>query len=76
MWIYASLRFPTDLDRYPEKLGGFVCKERMEGDPNNLHILYAVLRYEKLGLRIKFVFQGEQIGGLWLNYTELKEELQ
>lgn len=57
-------------------LGGFVCKERMEGDPNNPHILYAVLRYEKLGLRIKFVFQGEQIGGLWLNYTELKEELQ
>ena len=56
-------------------LGGFVCRERMERDSDNPGIIYAFLRYQKLGLRIKYVFQRGQIGGIWLNYTVEKEEL-
>lgn len=35
------------------------------------HVVYQSVRYEKLGLRIKFVFHGGQIAGLWLDYEEL-----
>ena len=64
--------FRLILDDTLKPLGRFEYRERMERDPDNPCIIYAFLRYQKLGLRIKYVFQSGQIGGIWLNYTERK----
>lgn len=54
-------------------LGGFVRLEIMKRDKENKNIFYSYLRYEKLGLIIKFVLHDNKINGFWLSYYELKE---
>lgn len=36
-------------------------------------IVYQHVKYEKLGMRIKFVFHGEKLEGLWVTYYEIFE---
>ncbi len=52
-------------------LGEFISLERIERDCGAENVYYSLLRYEKLGLRIKFVVFEEKINGLWLSYYEL-----
>lgn len=52
-------------------LGNFCEIERLENDKTNTDIFYQFIRYEKLGLKIRYVFIEEKIHGLWLGYYEL-----
>lgn len=52
-------------------IGGFVCKDRIEQDREYGNVIYSYLKYEKLGLYIKFVFAQDKIHGIWLNYYVL-----
>lgn len=52
-------------------LGELIAVEALSIDARFPHILYQSVRYEKLGLRIKFVFHGGKIAGLWFHYDEL-----
>lgn len=52
-------------------LGAFVSFEKTISDDEQKSIFYSYLRYEKLGLRIKFVLFGEKICGFWLSYYEV-----
>lgn len=52
-------------------LGDFVAFAPLSVDAQFPHIVYQPVRYEKLGLRIKFVFHGGKIDGLWFHYEEL-----
>lgn len=52
-------------------LGGFVSFGALSGDRKYANILYQYVEYEKLGLKIKLVFHGGKVCGLWLNYYEL-----
>ena len=55
-------------------IGHFVCKDRVECDTEYPNIIYSLLKYEKLGLLIKFVFHGDKIHGIWLNYYEIEKD--
>ena len=52
-------------------LGCFAAAEKTERDPVYPNVVYQYLRYEKMGLLIKFVFTKEEIGGLWMGYYQL-----
>lgn len=52
-------------------LGAFVDFDNIIPDPKYNNIIYQYVRYEKLGLKIKFVFHNGYIEGLWFNYYEL-----
>ena len=54
-------------------LGNFIKAERIEGIPHMQNIVFHYLRYEKIGLRIKYIFRGQLISGLWLDYYETGE---
>lgn len=64
--IYEAVRKDT---LFP--LGAFVDFDYIIPDPKYNNIIYQYVRYEKLGLKIKFVFHNGYIEGLWLNYYEL-----
>ena len=51
-------------------LGDFVSIENQYIDNDYPNVIYQRVRYENLGLRIKYVFCLKQITGLWLNYYE------
>ena len=53
-------------------LGKFISLEKICRDRKIRCVYYSYLRYEKLGLCIKFVLNGNEINGLWLSYYELK----
>lgn len=53
-------------------LGKHVMIDKTETDNSFSNIIYVYLRYEKLGLYVKYVFNNGQISGIWLNYF-LKE---
>ncbi len=53
-------------------LGKFAAFGPITRDPRCGHILYSHVKYEKLGLKIKFVFRDGQINGLWLGYSEVQ----
>ena len=55
-------------------LGNFLLIDGIETDDNFPQKMYAYLRFEKLGLKLTFVFCGEKIDGLWLGYYETKGE--
>ncbi|MBQ9079835.1 MAG: MerR family transcriptional regulator [Clostridia bacterium] len=52
-------------------LGNFVSLDKLEYDKKHPHIAYQFIKYEKLGLKIKYVFYEQKIQGLWLGYYEL-----
>ncbi len=49
-------------------VGSFVSVETVTIDPNYANIIYSFVRYEKMGLRFKFVFHNGKIDGLWTSY--------
>lgn len=53
-----------------EPLGSFVEFGELVTDEHYNNILFQYVKYEKLGLRIKFVFHGEKLSGLWMMYYE------
>lgn len=54
-----------------EPLGEFICFEYILPDGRFPNTFFQFVRYENLGLKIKFVFHGGKISGLWFNYVEL-----
>ena len=50
-----------------EQLGDYISLEKTETDDN---IVYHYLRYEKLGLKVKYVFNDGCISGFWTDYYE------
>lgn len=63
--VYKSVR--ADMLR---PLGAFVDIDRTEIDHEAPNVILQYVKYEKLGLRIKYVFYGGSIAGLWFNYYE------
>ena len=53
-----------------DPIGHFDSRDRVECDKEFPNIIYSYLKYEKLGLLIKFVFHGDKIHGIWLSYYE------
>ena len=51
--------------------GRFISLDNCFADHKNPNIIYQNLGYEKLGVRLKFVFFGNEINGLWSSYYEL-----
>ncbi len=56
-----------------EPLGEFVSYDRLEYDQKYPHIVCQYVKYEKLGLKIKYVFYGEKIEGFWMGYYEVNK---
>ncbi len=52
-------------------LGNFVSIETINKDSTEKNLFYSYLKYEKLGLRIKFVMQNDKIHGFWLTYYQI-----
>lgn len=57
-----------------DPIGHYVCKDKVECDQEFTNIIYSFLKYQKIGLSIKFVFHGNKINGIWLNYYEPEKE--
>ncbi len=51
--------------------GKFISLGKLSVDNHNKNIIYQYINYEKFGLKIRFVFYGNLINGLWLNYYEV-----
>ncbi len=51
-------------------LGTFLSYESTLCDSANPNVIYQRIRFEKLGLTIKFVFHADRINGLWMDYYE------
>ena len=49
-------------------LGSFVASDRIENDSKSPNIIYHYVKYEKLGLKIKYVFHHRLIHGFWMGY--------
>lgn len=52
-------------------LGKFLSLESVEKDASQSNVFYSYLKYEKLGLRIKFVMYENVVHGFWLAYYEI-----
>ena len=83
LYQYASQRLAQYMPKsiYESKredtlapLGAFCSLEYTKRDPEFPHIVYGYAKYENLGLRIKLVFHGEKLDGLWLSYYEPNKE--
>ncbi len=61
----------TIVEDSKSSLGNFVCIEKTEQERYNDKIFYVYLRYQRLGLRIKYVILSERINGFWLTYYEI-----
>ena len=51
-------------------LGNFICFDKIEQDKKYPNIILHYLKYENLGLKIRYVFHEDKIHGLWLSYYE------
>jgi len=49
-------------------IGSYQCVEQLGTDRTNPNILHQYIRYEHLGLKIRYVFINRKIHGLWLGY--------
>ncbi len=49
-------------------IGSYQCIEQLEMDRTSPNILHQYIRYEHLGLKIRYVFINRKIHGLWLGY--------
>lgn len=54
-----------------QPLGKFVSFEAIERDNDHAHVFYQYIRYQRLGLKVKLVFHGGMVDGLWLTYYEI-----
>ena len=54
-----------------EPLGNYICTEKTEFDSRYNNTVFQYIRYEKLGLKIRYVFIEDLIHGLWLGYYEI-----
>ena len=54
-----------------EPLGNYICTEKTEFDNRYNNTVFQYIRYEKLGLKIRYVFIEDLIHGLWLGYYEI-----
>ena len=61
--VYTSCRQDT-----LSPLGNFVAYDRMERDSKYPNIVYHYIKYEKLGLKLQYVFHRRQIQGFWMGY--------
>lgn len=52
-------------------LGNFISVESISSDETESNVFYSCLKYEKLGLRIKFVMHENTVHGFWLTYYEI-----
>lgn len=52
-------------------LGEFVSIDAINNDATDKSVFYSYLKYEKLGLRIKFVMYENSVHGFWLTYYEI-----
>lgn len=66
----SALRHVIDDTLSP--LGNFIRFDRCERDLELETVYYSYLHYEKLMLRIKFVFRQDRIFGFWLQYMEYR----
>lgn len=66
--VYSAVRNDT-----LAQLGDFVSSEGILSDENFSNRLYSFVHYEKLGLKITFVFHHGKIDGLWLGYYETEQ---
>lgn len=65
--------FKKQLGDTKEPLGRFVSFGEMVNDKELLNVTYHYLKFENLGLKVKYVFHQNVIHGLWFDYYELKE---
>ena len=63
--VYEKIRADTLLS-----LGNFICFDKIEQDKKYPNIILHYLKYENLGLKIRYVFHEDKIHGLWLSYYE------
>lgn len=49
-------------------LGGYVAVEKTSAEEKDGNIVYSYIKYENLGLCIKYVFRADMIYGIWLSY--------
>lgn len=54
-----------------EPLGSFVEFGELVTDKYYKNIVFQYVKYEKLGMCIKFIFHGEKMEGLWVTYYEI-----
>ncbi len=57
-------------------LGDFVTFGALVSDNNSPNVLYQYLEYEKLGMRLKFVFHGDVVHGFWQTYYDNNKSIQ
>lgn len=51
-------------------IGAFRRHGKTWEDPSYDNVIYTKLHFEKIAIRVKFVFHGEMIHGLWFEYVE------
>ena len=69
---YLPMNIFTDITvNSLEPIGAFISFEQLERDKNYPNIYYQYIKYEKMGIRLKFVFHDGEISGFWLNYYQL-----
>lgn len=54
-----------------EYVGRFISFERIERDKSFPGIYYQYIKYERMGIRLKFVFHDNEISGFWFNYFNI-----
>lgn len=52
-------------------LGEFISIGEIEHDNKHPNVTYQLVKYQKLGLRIKYVFYDNLIHGLWMGYYDI-----
>ncbi len=54
-----------------EFIGKFVSFDKIENDSQYPHVYYHYIKFEKIGIKIKFVFTNDKISGFWVNYCNI-----
>lgn len=58
--------------RISEPLGNFVSADRIVTEKGRESIVRHYLKYERMGIVIKYVFRGDIIHGIWLDYYDME----
>ena len=68
--VRAADTVTESFKRITEPLGNFVATEKIVTEKGMAGVVRHYLKYERLGVVIKYVFCGEVIHGLWFDYYE------